>query len=313
MVEARLPWGVAVPRGEVFGPVILPRAQHVISYHIIVRGTGWITGPAAPPRAFAAGDVLVLPHQDRYALLCAPGQRPQLGEADSVAFFRAMAAGELPFLVAEGGDGAVGAQYVCGFLGCDARPFNPLLATLPRLIHLQRGAASGDLLDRLTELTLAEAEGRRAGGDCVRLALSELLFVEVVRRYLASLPAGGRGWLAALRDPAIGRVLALLHARPAEDWNLGALAAAAGMSRSALAGRFAQVVGQPPMQYLTRWRIQLAARRLADGPAKVGAVSREVGFASEAAFSRCFKRVTGVPPAVWRGQGGAAAAVDGTA
>ncbi|HEU0220870.1 MAG TPA: AraC family transcriptional regulator [Paracoccaceae bacterium] len=301
MVEASIPWGVEVPRARAFASVILPRAQHVISYHIILRGSGWITGPTERPVPFAAGDILVLPHEDRYAMLSAPEQRLELTEADSVAFFRAMAAGELPFTVAEGGGGAGGARYVCGFLGCDARPFNPLLATLPRLIHVRRPEGAGsDLLDYLIELTLAEARARRAGSDCIRLALSELMFVEVVRRYLDTLPEGGAGWLAGLRDPAIGRVLALLHARPADPWSVETLARTVGLSRSVLAERFAQLVGQPPMQYLTLWRIQLAARKLVDGGAKVAAIGEDVGFASEAAFSRCFKRITGVSPTQWR-------------
>jgi AraC-like DNA-binding protein len=126
------------------------------------------------------------------------------------------------------------------------------------------------------------------------------MFVEVVRRYLASLPAEQTGWLAGLRDPMIGRALTLLHERPAEAWTLEALARDVGLSRSALAGRFAHFVGHPPMHYLTRWRMQVAARLLADGVAKVSAVAREVGYDSEAAFSRAFTKATGVPPATWR-------------
>ena len=134
----------------------------------------------------------------------------------------------------------------------------------------------------------------------MRIRLSELLFLEVVRRHLETLSADETGWLAGLRDPVVGRALALLHERPAHDWSLPSLAKDAGVSRSTLADRFGDLVGLPPMQYLARWRIQIAARLLADGDAKVAAVGRQVGYDSEAAFSRAFKKIAGVPPAAWR-------------
>jgi AraC-like DNA-binding protein len=301
MVAASSPWGMEVPCAGTFAPLILPHARHIISYHIITKGSGWISGPVDRPTRFVAGDVLVFPHQDSYAMHDIPDQPPALGIEEAMRFLRAMAAGELPFVVAEGGGGAERAEFVCGFLGCDARPFNPLLAALPRFMHVKRlDGTQGDLLDRLIALTLAEAPTRRVGGECIRLRLSELMFVEVVRRYLESLPAEQTGWLAALRDPAIGRAIALLHDRPDEAWTLEALARQVGVSRSVLADRFAHLVGQPPMQYLTHWRIQMAARLLADGMTKVATVGYEVGYASEAAFSRSFKRITGVSPTAWR-------------
>jgi len=300
-LDVSSPWVVEVPHASVFSPIILPGAQHVISYHIVAQGSGWVSRPADPPVRFAVGDVLVFPHGDPYAMLSAPNEHHEQNVEGALDFFRAMAAGELPFVVAEGGGGAERAQFVCGFLGCDARPFNPLLATLPDFLQVRRPAgATDDLLDRLIELTLAEGRMHRAGGQCIRLRLSELMFVEVVRRYLEALPADHTGWLAGLRDPGIGRVLALLHERPAHAWTLDELARQVGMSRSVLADRFMHLVGQPPMQYLTRWRIQVAARLLADGAQKVAAVAAEVGYASEAAFSRAFKKLTGVSPASWR-------------
>jgi AraC-like DNA-binding protein len=190
---------------------------------------------------------------------------------------------------------------MCGFLGCDARPFNPLLQTLPRMLHVRGvGALADDLLSRLIELTLAESRTHRPGGECIRVRLSELMFVEVVRRHLAALPAARTGWLAGIKDQAIGRALSLLHERPEHAWTLGELARSVGLSRSVLAERFCGFVGQPPMQYLTHWRMQVAARLLADGASKVATVALEVGYASEAAFSRTFKKVTGVSPASFR-------------
>lgn len=301
LVDASSPWGVDIPPASAFAPIILPRARHVVSYHVVTEGSGWASVPGERPVQFAAGDVLVFPHGDAYAMLSAPGGRPALPLEEALGFFRAMAAGELPFVVPEGGGGMERARFVCGFLGCDARPFNPLLAALPRLMHVRRAAnPRDDLLERLIELTLAEARMRRPGGECIRLRLSELMFVEVVRRYLQALPKNQAGWLAGLRDPAIGRALALIHERPSHDWTLEELAARAGVSRSVLADRFTRLVGHPPMQYLTNWRVQVAARLLADGAAKVGSVAQEVGYASEAAFSRSFKKIAGMSPAAWR-------------
>jgi len=302
LVDATSPWGVEVPHASSFGPLILPRAQHVVSYHIVLQGTGYAQLPGTPPARFAEGDIIVFPHGDPYAMVGQLGGPLEFTAETSLHFFREMAAGRLPFVVKEGGGGGR-ARFVCGFLGCDARPFNPLLENLPRLLHVKRPVGDrDDLLDRLIDLTLAEAQKNRAGGECIRLRLSELIFVEVARRYLATLGANQTGWLSGLRDPSIGHALALLHERPAYAWTLKELAGQTGVSRSVLADRFVQLVGYPPMQYLTRWRIQLAARLLSDGARKVAAVGREVGYDSEAAFSRTFKRIAGVSPAAWRGR-----------
>jgi AraC-like DNA-binding protein len=301
LVDARAPWGLALPDGSRLASAILPRAQHVISYHVVTEGACWGGLGAETQVRLEAGDVLVFPHGDAYAMSMAPGRPGGPDVAEVLAYMRQMASGRMPFTLREGGDGLERLRLVCGFLGCDVRPFNPLMATLPRLLHVRRAAGSAsDPLSQLIAFTLAESREQRAGSECVRLRVSELMFVEVVRRYLASLPAEQTGWLAGLRDPMIGRALTLLHERPAEAWTLEALARDVGLSRSALAGRFAHFVGHPPMHYLTRWRMQVAARLLADGVAKVSAVAREVGYDSEAAFSRAFTKATGVPPATWR-------------
>lgn len=200
------------------------------------------------------------------------------------------------------GDGAEpDAHVVCGFLGCDARPFNPLLATLPRVLRASdRAGPAGSWLSRFVEAAETEARQPRPGGDGVLARLSEIMFVEVVRRHLEALPADRAGWLAGLRHPQVGRALAALHARPGEDWTLDALGREAGLSRSALAERFAALVGEPPMQYLARWRMQVAASLLASSHDSVAAVGARVGYASEAAFNRAFRKLVGVPPATWR-------------
>lgn len=301
LIDAAPPWEAQVPHATAFAPIILPRAQHVISYHVVTHGSCWAALIGEPAVALAAGDILVLPHGDPYVISSSPGQCSGFDVGESLDFFRSMAAGQLPFRITSGAAGRNRLNLICGFLGCDARPFNPLLATLPRMLHVRRTPdAETDLLSRLIELTVAESREERVGGECIRLGLSELMFVEVVRRYLATLSGEQTGWLAGLRDPAIGRALALLHERPAHAWTVDELASSAGLSRSVLADRFAYFVGQPPMQYLTQWRMQVAARLLADGRSKVASVALEVGYASEAAFSRTFKKAAGVSPTDWR-------------
>jgi AraC-like DNA-binding protein len=299
-VDATSPWVIEVPDASTLASVTVPRAQHVISYHIVTQGSCWGALLGGSPVRLEEGDVLVFPHGDPYVMSIAPGMRGGPDTAEVLMFMRQIVAGRLPFTIAEGGGGPEHLGLVCGFLSCDLHPFNPLLAALPRLLHVPQAFAGDDPLSQLIDFTIAESQEKRAGGECVRLRLSELMFVEVVRRYLAALPAEQTGWLPGLRDRTVGRALALLHQRPGDAWTLESLAKEAGISRSSLAERFMHFVGEPPMQYLTRWRMQVAARLLADGQAKVSAVGLQVGYDSEAAFSRAFKKAAGVPPAAWR-------------
>jgi AraC-like DNA-binding protein len=300
--EASSPWADDIPSATGLVPAILPGAQHVVSYHIVAAGTCWVTLGDAPAVRLHAGDIIVIPHGDAYSISSAPGLRSGMPADAVLMFFRQMATGTTPSTVIEGGGGPERVDLVCGFLGCDVRPFNPVLEALPRLLHLQRPPeiADRDRLGPLIAFAVAESRQQRSGAQSVLLRLSEVLFIEVVRRYLDSLPPDRTGWLAGLRDAVAGRVLAMLHDRPAAPWTLEQLAKDAGVSRSALADRFTQVVGQPPMRYLAHWRMQLASRLLADGTAKVSAVGLEVGYQSEAAFSRAFKEIVGVSPAAWR-------------
>lgn len=299
------PYVTPVPDGRAFAPIILPGAQQAISYHIVVHGPCWGGLIGEPPVRLETGDILLVPHGDAYAIASSASACAQTGvelEA-ALGFFRQLAAGELPFVIEDGGGGETTNRLVCGFLGCDVRPFNPVLATLPRLVHLHRRVDSDrDHLLELIEFTLAETQNPRPGSQCVLLHLSELMFVEVVRRCLIELPDDGTGWLAGLRDPLVCKALLALHRRPADAWTLEALAREVGASRSHLAECFTRRIGMPPMQYLTCWRLQLAARMLADGSAKVAAIAADVGYGSESAFSRAFKRFAGVSPARWRRQ-----------
>ncbi|MCW5657824.1 MAG: AraC family transcriptional regulator [Burkholderiaceae bacterium] len=325
LVDATEPWRSHAPDTRAFAPHVMPRAQHLVSYHIVVQGQCWAGLSGEPLQPLAEGDGLVVPHGDAYVLASHPDAPPSYGDDDAVAFFRGMAAGELPSVVSEGGGGAARTSFICGFLGCDARPFNPILWALPRAIHLRRVTQPGDRLSHLLAYAVAELRGRSPGSRDVLLRLSELMFVEVVRRQLAAAgapSAPGRpkptdppwgdasaaskraseatGWLAALRDPLISRVLARLHAQPDHAWTLQSLSDGTGASRSKLAERFAQLVGQPPMHYLAGWRMQLATRLLAEHSMKVRAIADSVGYASEAAFSRAFKKHTGMSPQAWR-------------
>jgi AraC-like DNA-binding protein len=245
--------------------------------------------------------VLVVPHGDPYVMSSAPDLRSPLPPDAVLEFFRQMVTRGAPFEVTEGGGGPDRAQVLCGFLGCDVRPFNPVLEALPRALYLRRSArAAGDRLFQLADLALAESRERQSGTRCALLHLSELLFVELVRRHLQSIAIDDTGWLAGLRDPVAGHALALLHNRPADPWSLHRLARTIGVSRTSLAERFSRLIGQPPMRYLARWRIQLACRLLADDAAKVSSVAYDIGYHSEAAFSRAFKTLVGTSPATWR-------------
>jgi transcriptional regulator GlxA family with amidase domain len=188
---------------------------------------------------------------------------------------------------------------VCGFLGCDLRPFNPLVAALPRILHLPASRAS-DWVARVIDQAVVESNNKRPGGEAVLERLSEMMFVDAARRYLDSLPEGATGWLAGLRDRYVGNALALMHERPDHAWSVDDLAREVGLSRSALHERFVQYLGQPPMQYLASWRIQLGARLLRESNRNVATIALDVGYDSEAAFSRAFKRMVSMPPAAWR-------------
>jgi AraC-like DNA-binding protein len=210
----------------------------------------------------------------------------------------------LPMFYELGGGGPERARIVCCFLGCDERPFNPLLTALPTVIHLRsagEGATTG-WLGTLLGMAAKESDGARAGSENVLARLSELMFVETIRRYVETLPPAQTSWLAGLRDPVVGHALAALHREPRQSWTVDRLARLVGVSRSVLAKRFTLMVGQPPMQYLALWRMQLASRLLVEGR-QMTAIANAVGYESEASFSRAFKKLVGQAPASWRRTG----------
>ena len=293
-IDASEPWVAEAPPGDSIVRRIFPDSEHLISYHVVTRGTCWGHVIGEAPVRLVSGDVIVFPHGDAHVMSSAPGLR---GTPD-IALYRPPSDGQLPFTMSMGSGDGHPAHIVCGFLGCDARPFNPLLSALPHVIHVSDQA--GGALSTFVKFALAESKEPRIGGESVLGRLSELMFVDVVRRYLETLPVDRTGWLAGLRDAFVGRALTALHRSPARDWTLEALAREVGISRSVLSERFTHLVGQPAMQYLTRWRMQLAASQLQSGMDTVATVGERVGYESEAAFSRAFKKVVGTPPSEWR-------------
>jgi AraC-like DNA-binding protein len=298
-VTAKSPWVAEAPPAAQIANEVTPGAQHAIEYHVVTRGSCWISlisEAVFEPVRLEEGDIAVIPHGDPHVVSSAPGMR---AEPNLDMHRRPEDANALPFALRTGGEGASDTHVICGFFSCDARPFNPLLDSLPRFMRLRRDDSQG-LLDQFIRFAAAETENKRAGSQSVLNRLSELMFVEVIRLHMDQLANNSTGWLAGLRDPLVGRALTLLHARPAHAWTLEELAAQAAASRSVLADRFSQLVGCPPIQYLTQWRMQIAAKRLADPGVKVAAVAHEIGYESEAAFSRAFKKIVGRSPSQWR-------------
>ena len=297
-VEAFSPWVSRTPRAESFRRAVMPDAEHVIAFHVVMVGSCWAELPdVMPPMRLDAGDFVVLPMGDDHVLSSAPGMR---GEADMNLYRRPTDRCQpVPFLINEGG-GPGHNHFVCGYFGCDVRPFNPLLDALPRMFHAPVSPATQDWLLSLVRAAAAESARGTAGGEAMLARLAELMFVEVLRKYIGGLPEGARGWCSGLRDPQVGAALHVMHAQPAGPWTVDALAREVGMSRSGFAERFAAFVGVPPMQYLARWRLQVAANLLAGRRMSIAEAAAEVGYESEAAFNRAFKKFVGLPPGAWR-------------
>ena len=298
-VDVSPPWSSPVPSAGTLAPIIMPAAQHLISYHLVTAGGCWAIPPRGDPVRLEVGDVIVFPGGDPH-VMCSDPKAPGGTAFD---FRRIKPAVQWPYRIVGERRGSDRLGLVCGFLGCDVRPFNPLLAALPRVMVVSdRDAPKDGWLGQFMRLAVAEATDKRAGGEGVLARLSELMFVEAVRRHLNALPDEQTGWLAGLRDRFVGRALTLLHDKPAHPWTLEELARKVGLARSSFAERFLHFVGQPPMHYLAQWRMQMAAGLLSEGAASVAAIAEDVGYESEAAFSRAFTKLVGAPPGTWRRQ-----------
>ena len=298
--EFTSPWCTESPKDAAMCSAFLPGTKRVVAYHLIAEGSCWaqLADDADSALQLSAGEILVIPQGETHVMGSAL-DLPPTPAATLTAEQLETAPGEIMRL--NHGGGGAKTRLVCGFLACDEVLSNPLLASLPRIFKVDvRNGEGSAWLESSLRFAAEEAAVSRAGGATVLAKLSELLFVEAVRRCMDTIPQDEKSWLAGLRDRFVGRALALLHAQPAHAWTVDELARKVGLSRSALAQRFGDFLGQPPMQYLARWRLQIAAHQLRTGEKSLAAVAEDVGYDSEAAFNRAFKREFGMPPASWR-------------
>jgi AraC-like DNA-binding protein len=296
-LDVRSPWVAETPPAAECAPFVMPNAGYLIEYHVITRGHCWAGLIDEEPVQLEAGDIIVFPQGDAHVLSSEPGMRFK----PNLANFEGADSTQLPFQLQFGGNGPEEAGVVCGFLSCDDRPFNPLLTTLPRLLRLPADSPHRSAwLNHIIQAAIDEAVDKRSGGESVLGRLSELMFIEVVRSYTQSLPAGQTGWLAGLADRHIAAALNAMHGKPSYAWTIGELAKTAGLARSVFAERFVHLIGQPPIQYLTEWRMQLATGLLLNTNDSIARVAFMTGYTSEAAFSRAFKKVIASPPSEWR-------------
>lgn len=292
--ECTRPWCVRAPSSRTLGRYLAPDASHVIEFHLVTKGSGYIRlGAETTP--FSAGDIMMIPHGDPHEMGNGTGAEPLDGEL------------ALPTLLTGGlsfsriGGGGEETRLICGYLACEAGLIQPVLAGLPRVVRVHiRNDAAGEWLENSIVHAVERAVAVEPGSDVILARLAEVLFAESLQRYVARLPSGRTGWLAGAGDPTVGRSLAALHRRPAFAWTLDALAQEAAVSRSALTERFARILGQSPMAYLADWRLELGAEALRSTSRSVLQVASEVGYESEAAFNRAFKRRFGRPPAQYR-------------
>lgn len=292
--EFSAPWCVSSRVGPEDCRPYAPAPAHIIAYHYVTAGEVLLQVAERAPERVGAGRIIVLPRNAPHLLSSAPGLKPVL--ADDL--IQPGADGGLARIVTGGGGATT--RILCGYLGC-AVPSNPVLRVLPEVLSVDlREAASAAWVETSFRYAAEELVAGRSGSPAVLARLAELLFLEAVRRYLAQLPEQRQGWLAGLRDPVVGRALGLLHSRMREPWTTEALAREAGLSRSAFAERFTRTIGEPPMRYLARARLQFAAQRLRETGEGIARIAYEAGYESEAAFHRAFKREYGQPPAAWR-------------
>lgn len=297
--DARGTWASATPTVAELAEKVMPDFGYVIPFHVVTMGEVWFWITREPESAVLvkAGEVVIFPHGDEHIGASEPGLYDKANLGD---FHRGPGTPLLvPYNINPSGEGPI-SRFVCGYLGFDASPFNPLLNVLPAMIHSKMSEVNRGLLVNLVAAALEETSGHKAGGETMLARAAELMFVEVLRNYIGALPDGERNWLSGLRDRHIGRAMHLIHSRPAENWTIDRPARSVGLSRTIFAERFADYVGMAPIAYLTSWRMQLAARRLEESGTSVAQAAADVGYESEAAFRRAFKRTVGETPGDWQ-------------
>ena len=289
------PWCYQSPAADSAAPILEPGADRVVIFHLITEGECHVELGDEPPLKLVAGDVVIFPQGDAHRMSSQPGLAPAESgrRLDDVLARR-------PRQLAYGGGGST-TRLVCGYLACDARLARMLLAGLPRVVRVNvRESNAGTWLEASVRYALAEARSPRPGGAGVLAKLAEVLFIEVLRLYMNEQGEGRIGWLAGVGDRIVGAALNALHKEPSRAWTLDELARTAATSRSVLAERFVQLVGSTPMQYLTQWRMVLASNLLVRSNAPLASIANDVGYQTDTAFSRAFRREFGAPPAAWR-------------
>jgi AraC-like DNA-binding protein len=295
-IQARFtaPWCYQSPKTDTIAPLLEPNADRVVIFHLITQGECVVEMEGEAPLRLTAGDVVVFPQGDAHRMNSEVGLPPAQGQRLNELLARR------PAQIMYGGGGAP-TRLACGYLACDARSAQMLLGGLPKVLHVNvRGSSAGVWLEASVQYALAEARSPRPGGAGVLAKLAEVLFIEVLRSYLREHSEGHTGWLAGLSDRIVGGALNAMHRRPAHAWTLEELAREAGTSRSVLAERFQYLVGVAPMQYLTQWRMMMATHLLCRSKTPLARVAQEVGYQTDTAFSRAFRREYGMPPAAWR-------------
>jgi AraC-like DNA-binding protein len=293
--EFTAPWCIAVRMTTKFCAPYLGSTAHLIPYHYVVEGELYVALEGARSQKLDSGDVVLFPQNADHVMGSDLSLPPVFGRDVIVP-----SEGGGLYSIRHGGGGAP-VRMICGYLGCDRLDGNPVLASLPPAMKLkvEETEAAGWIRSTFHYAAREVANGR-PGSETVLAKVSELLFVEAVRRHVEDLSAGQTGWLAGLRDPVVARALALMHGDIARDWTVDELGREAGTSRSVLAERFSRLIGMAPMHYLAHWRMQVAAQKLKGTSASLGQIADDIGYESEAAFSRAFKKAFGTAPATWR-------------
>lgn len=295
--EMTAPIAADIPAAASLAQVLHPGAVRVVVMHIVAKGTCWVEAEGVPRRQLPEGSVIGFPRGDAHRLGVGDAVRP----LPAAKLMPSLPWAELPVL-RNAVDGRE-TQLVCVYLRCDELLSNPILDELPPVLCITPEDTDGDgdgWIASNARYIAREALTARPGNACLIARLTELLFIEILRRHISALGAERTGWLAALRDPHLARAIACFHRQPARAWTLGEVAAEAALSRTALVDRFQRVLEAPPMRYLTSWRLQLAARALQGSERTIAQIAEEVGYGSEAALSRAFKRETGASPTEWR-------------
>ena len=282
--ELKAPWGLALKRSD------------YAHFHVIERGGAWLRVEGQEPVALAGGDLVVVPHGTGHTLTDSLATK-----ARPLAEMAGRRAGEAGCVVMRGGGEGAETRLVCGSFRFERREAHPLLELLPPLIHLRPAETpAAEWLEATLRFLTWETREAKPGTETIVSRLTDVIFVQVLRAWIQSLPEGRGGWMGALRDRHVGAALALVHRSPDRDWTNASLAEAVGMSRSRFAARFTALVGEPPVTYLSRWRLETAAGLLQDGALGLGEIASRVGYESEAAFSKAFRRRFGAPPGAWR-------------